>query len=351
MSLTSTLNKLTTQKIKMAQIDPFSYCNAGCWYCPVRYTPNPAPAKKQMPIELFEKIIANLIEEKNRADGLVDSAFDFIYTAHYNEVLLYKYFEQMIAVLKKYNVKTFVLSNGIPLTPDKTDIIKANTDTILGICLNTPAFERDIWSKRSGMNANLFDKLISNIKYAEENLTEFTRDGRKQFSIQINGVNDVSFLDRGGHLQKGANFPQDIDLNPDTGELIKQYEISKQLFPTLNIYPVNSLVDRAGLLGELGVISNKDGIQKWNKKTDETVVVGCNHGWEIGGRPFGWLHVNAIGDTFLCCNDYNFDYTFGNLSTNTLRDIWVTENHAQIIEKSYKEACTNCASAKWGKNE
>jgi hypothetical protein len=342
------LSSLSSQKIRMAQIDPFSYCNAGCWFCPVRYTPNPTEARKHMPIELFEKIIANMVEEKNRSDGIVDPRFDFIYTAHYNEILLYKHFKEMVSILRKYKIRTFVLSNGIPLTPDKTDIIRENADTIVGVCLNTPAFDRDTWGKRSGMNPNLFDKLISNIKYAEENLKVFTTNGKKQLSIQINGVNNNSFYDSGGALEKGKNFPIDIDLDPVNGELKKQYDLCKEMFPTLNVYPVNALIDRAGLLSDLDIISNKKTIDSKIKKSETEVVVGCNHSHEVGGRPFGWLHVNALGKAFLCCNDYNFDYTFGSFETSTLRDFWISDEHVGVIEKSYKEICKNCSSAKWG---
>ena len=52
----------------------------------------------------------------------------------------------MVSILKKYKIRTFVLSNGIPLTPDKTDLIKENADTRIGVCLNTPAFDRETWS-------------------------------------------------------------------------------------------------------------------------------------------------------------------------------------------------------------
>ena len=206
MTLEEILNKLSTQKIKMAQIDPFSYCNAKCWFCPVRYTPNPKEAIKHMEPELFEKIISDLVQEK-REDGLVASDFHFIYTAHYNEVLLYKHFEEMVKILKKYNIKTYVLTNGVPLTPEKTDIIKANTDTVVGICLNVPAFEREIWSKRSGMSGTLFDRLINNIKYAEEQLDALT--SKKMLSLQINSATNNSFWEKGGWLTKGENFPQD----------------------------------------------------------------------------------------------------------------------------------------------
>ena len=53
------LNKLCHHKINSVQIDPFSYCNSRCWFCPVCYIPNPKHAVKQMPIELFRKIIVN----------------------------------------------------------------------------------------------------------------------------------------------------------------------------------------------------------------------------------------------------------------------------------------------------
>lgn len=343
MTLDEILAKLSSQKIKMAQIDPFSYCNAKCWFCPVRYTPNPKEAIRHMPIEVFEKVIADLDYEKKN-NGVVASDFHFIYTAHYNEILLYKHFEAMIQVLKKYNIKTYVLTNGIPLTPEKTDIIKQNTDTVVGICLNVPAFEKEIWSKRSGMSANLFDRLITNIKYAEEQLKEFT--DKKMLSLQINSATNNSFWEKGGWLTKGEAFPEDLNLDPVTGELATQLKLCKELFPAINVYPMPSLIDRAGLLDTANVISNKIAIDKRLKKQSEKIT-GCGNGREVGGRPFGWLHVNARGDAFLCCNDYNFDYVFGNLETNSLKDIWVTEQHAKIIEKSFNEICINCASSLW----
>lgn len=347
-SPSDTFNKLSSHKISMMQLDPFSFCNAGCWFCPVKYKPNPVEAKKHMPVELLEKIISNLNEERIKPDGLVDKNFHFVYTAHYNEVLLYKYFKEMVQIFKRYGIKTYVLTNGLPLTPEKTDIIADNLDTVVGICMNVPAFEKETWSKRSGMDGRQFDRLVSNIKYAENKLVALTKDNRKQLSIQINGADDRSFYEQGGYLEKGKNFPSDMDLNPSTGELARQVELCRQMFPSINIYPVNSLIDRAGILGELGVISNKRAIDNKIKRSPDDVVVGCGNGIEVGGRPVGWLHVNALGDAFLCCNDYDFDYKFGSFATQTLRDFWLTEARAAIIDKSYKEICVNCASAKWG---
>lgn len=289
---------------------------------------------------IFEKIIAELCSERN--GGLVAPEFHFIYTAHYNEILLYRHFEQMVQTLRKYGIKTYVLTNGVPLTPERTDIIAANQDVIVGICMNVPAFERDIWAKRSGMNGSLFDKLISNIEYAQNKLDLLASS--KMVSIQINGAVHNSFWDRGGWLTKEGLFPSDMDLDVDSGELATQFALAQKMFPKLNVYPMPSLIDRAGLLKN--VISNKVAIDH-RLKGSAISVVGCGNGCEVGGRPFGWLHVNARGDAFLCCNDYNFDYTFGNLEIQSLRDIWVTDRHASIIEKSFKEICINCASSVW----
>lgn len=341
MSVAEILAKLGSTPIKMAQIDPFSYCNAKCWFCPVRYSPNPKEAVLHMPIEVFEQVIADLCAEKGR---LVAPDFNFIYTAHYNEVLLYRHFEQMIAVLRKYGIKTYVLSNGVPLTPAKTDLIAQNTDVVVGVCLNVPAFEREIWSRRTGMNEALFDRLIENIGYAEKTLKPLV--GNKMLSIQINGSTENSFAERGGWLERGEAFPQDMNLDPLNGELARQHALCKEMFPLANVYPMPSLIDRAGLLHDAKVISNRAAIERKLKKNG-TKVVGCGNGREVGGRPLGWLHLNARADAFLCCNDYSFDYVFGNLQTHALRDIWVTDRHAEIIHKSFNEICVNCASSIW----
>jgi pyruvate formate-lyase activating enzyme-like uncharacterized protein len=47
-------------KIAMAQIDPNGLCNAGCWFCPVAYSPNPELGRKNMPIDVLENILKQL---------------------------------------------------------------------------------------------------------------------------------------------------------------------------------------------------------------------------------------------------------------------------------------------------
>lgn len=335
-------NEFNKYKISQLQLDPYGVCNAKCWFCPVKYKGNPIEGKDVMSPELLEKIIKNLIDEREKPNGLVSKSFNGFYTAHYNEVLLYPHFEELLKLCRKYKLVTMVLSNGIPLTPEKVDILKNYQDVLSGICLNTPAFDAETWSKRSGINIRQFDKLISNIKYAVEQLPNMVKN--KAFSIQINGVHDLSFGNKGGWLEKGEQFPTDIDLDVDNGELVQQKKKAEELFPDVNVFTVPYLIDRAGLLD--GVISNKPAIEKnlmQNNKNKK--VIGCGNGREVGGRPIGWVHVNANGKAFLCCNDYDMEVQFGDFKNQKLKDFWGSDDHIKKIEESYNTICRSCASA------
>jgi len=335
-------NEFNKHKISQLQLDPYGVCNAKCWYCPVKYKGNPIEGREVMSVELLEKIIKNLIDEREKPDGLVSKAFNGFYTAHYNEILLYPHFEELLKLCRKYKLVTMVLSNGVPLTRDRIDILKEYQDVLSGICLNTPAFDAETWSKRSGINIKQFDTLIDNITYAVEQLPNMVKN--KAFSIQINGVHDLSFGDKGGWLDKGEQFPTDIDLNVQSGELVQQEKKARELFPNVNIFTVPYLIDRAGLLDE--VITNKHAIERNLMKNNQNKkVIGCGNGREVGGRPIGWVHVNATGKAFLCCNDYDMEMQFGDFKTQELKDFWGNDSHIEKIEESYNTICRNCASA------
>ena len=335
-------NEFNKHKISQLQLDPYGVCNAKCWYCPVKYKGNPIEGREVMSVELLEKIIKNLIDEREKPGGLVSKAFNGFYTAHYNEILLYPHFEELLKLCRKYKLVTMVLSNGVPLTRDRIDILKKYQDVLSGICLNTPAFDAETWSKRSGINIKQFDTLIDNITYAVEQLPNMVKN--KAFSIQINGVHDLSFGDRGGWLEKGEQFPTDIDLNVQSGELVQQEKKARELFPNVNIFTVPYLIDRAGLLDE--VITNKHAIERNLMKNNQNKkVIGCGNGREVGGRPIGWVHVNATGKAFLCCNDYDMEMQFGDFKTQELKDFWGNDSHIKKIEESYNTICRNCASA------
>jgi len=331
-----------TYKIHQMQLDPYGVCNARCWFCPVKYKGNPTNGKEIMSPELLEKIIKNLIDEREKSDGLVHKNFGGFYTAHYNEILLYPHFEELLQICQKYRLCFMVLSNGVPLTPEKIDLIIKYKGVVNGICLNIPAFEPEVWSLRSGINIKQFDKLISNINYAMETLPDMVMN--KSLSIQVNGITKYSFTGMGGWLDKGPDFPADMNLDPIDGELMTQVKKAKELFDGVQISGVPYLVDRAGLLDN--VMTNKGSIKKNLQRGNESKkVIGCGNSKEVGGRPFGWIHINASGKVFLCCNDYDMEIQFGDFKTQELKDFWGSDEHIKKIEESYQTICTECVSA------
>jgi MoaA/NifB/PqqE/SkfB family radical SAM enzyme len=332
--LESIKNKLQTNKIKALQLDPFGYCNARCWFCTVKYQELPMQTRTHMSVDLLEKIFANIAAEKTRTNGLVDPSFRSYYTAHYNEILLYKHFEDLLRISRDYGLQTVILSNGTTLTPERTDLIKLYPDVVGKITLNVPAFERDLWSRRSGIDASVFDKLISNIKYAIEQLSP-----KISINIQINGIDQNSFHPN-SKLEAGPEFDSlNIDINNQYGELEQQLQLAQKLFPNIRVFKQWALIDRAGTVSHL--ISNKKHIE--DKFQDGKTVTGCTN---TGDRTIDWLHINAQGHAFVCCNDYNYEYEFGDLSNQSLRDIWLSDQHAEVIDRAFKNICMNCSSAK-----
>lgn len=329
--------KILSSKIQRIQIDPFGYCNAKCWFCPVKYIDQPENTRVHISIELIEKIFINMIEERNKPNGLVHPSFDTFLTAHYNEVLLYKDFEKLLELGRKYKLKTFVLSNGVALSKQKVDLIKDYRDVVTHIGLNIPAFERKIWAKRSGFTEDHFDRLISNLRYASDHLDYLGNS----LQIHVNGVDrsHISFEDsQNSRLMGGDQFDHTMNLDPGMGEHQRQYQFAKMLFPKFNISK-NGLMDRAGYI--TNIMSN----QEWLRAT--TVgkkVVGCSN-W--GDRITEWIHVNSLGETFLCCNDYNFDYKYGDFNKQTIREMWGSDQHIAMIERALDGICTKCVAAKF----
>ena len=159
--------------LKAVQIDVNGLCNSGCWFCPVSYAGNPESAKRDMSIQGLENILIQLTEGKG---DFVDPDLDTVYSANYNEVLLYPYFEDMLKLYKKYGFKTFLLSNGVALTKQKVEIINRYPEVVKGLLLNIPASDPDSWSEYTNMNKSLFKHVIANVTYASKTLTHFTKE-------------------------------------------------------------------------------------------------------------------------------------------------------------------------------
>ena len=341
------IDGLKNTKIKHVQLDLFGYCNAACWYCPVKYISQPGRTRKHMPVALVEKILSELHHEREKEHGIVSESLITLYSAHYGEILLYKHFEDFLRLLHKYNFTTSIYSNGSTLTPDKVDLINRNREVVSAIILNVPSFDRELWSKRAGLPINQYDKFMENLEYADKHLTLTVptslkvSDGISGLIMLINGVDDNVWNNA---TVPGKEFESlEIDTDPVTGERAKAYNFAQSKYKNFIVYQEYVLQDRAGLISNL--ISNQEMV-KQQLVTGE--VIGCT-GYEVDtDRTTEWAHINPLGEIFLCCNDYNMDYVFGNLTETSLEEIWFSEKHVETIKQARQEICRNCRYAKIG---
>tara|TARA_B100001287_G_scaffold266624_1_gene260767 strand:- start:98 stop:1021 length:924 start_codon:yes stop_codon:yes gene_type:complete len=302
-------------KIRYAQVDTNGLCNAGCWFCPVAYEGNPKEYVNQMTPDQFRNIIHQIHINKG---GIVSEAFNGIYMSHYNEMLLWRYLEEGLQILREYKMGVMVLTNGTTLVPKKVDMLNNYQDVLYGICINAPIWtDRDLFAKRVNMRPKLFDRLVENVDYAYANYKN-----KNSLSIQINGH------DRESGAIKGPKFPKDLD----PFELDRQVAAARQRYPDINVFKQPHLIDRVGLIDDY--ISSEPFIKKGAE------VIGCN-----GKRDTEWLHINANADLFLCCNDYHMEYKYGNLNHQDLKDAWMSPKHKMVMKHAFGEICQQCTSA------
>lgn len=299
--------RLADTPLRIGQIDVNGKCNAKCWYCPVKYQGNPEEFAVQMSIGELDRVLGNL-----RASPLIPAAFRFLYSCHYNEVLLYKHFAELPAVFRKHGFATMILSNGTPLTPEKTDIIVANGDVIWGVTLNIPALDQDDWARKAGFPASRHRLLLRNLDYLHE---------RYPASIQINcSTSPAGMLDNAM-----ANTPEEAEAIAES---------FRSRYPKFKVGLQPWLSDRAGKLASHAVLTHDQHAVR--------EVVGCAHSANDGGRVFGWVHVNARGELFLCCDDYDMEYRFGNLLEQDFAEAWCSSAHVDAIFASRQGICRTC---------
>jgi MoaA/NifB/PqqE/SkfB family radical SAM enzyme len=332
---------LTQYQISAVQIDVNGLCNAGCWFCPVSYEGNPKSAIRDMELGELENILSQL---HNGKGDFVSSDLKNIFTANYNEVLLYKNFEEMFDLYRKYGFTINILTNGTPLTKKKTDIIKKNIDVVGGILLNIPSGDKSRWSKYVNLNEKMFDKMVENVLYAAEELKELVLEDR--FYLMVNGLNNNSLVENGGWLDILPGAP-DLNLDVDSGDLAKEVLLLKSIFPSIQVFPAHHLYDRAGHLADSGIIDQTSAINKYLAGEGKKVI-GCNGGLGVRSRTNEWIHINPNGDFFICCADFDFKTVYGNSNNSTIKDIWLSKERTDMIEDSYSNMCTKCSAAIWG---
>ena len=309
--------------IKHINLDPNGLCNAKCWFCPVAYLGNPKENRTNMSIETMEDILKQI--DNGRGDFVDPDIQIKNNPIHFNEILLYPYFKEMLDLHRKYNIKMYVFSNGLNLTPEKTELIKEYSDVVTDVLLNIPSIEKTQWSNFTGFNIKLFDKLIDNISYANNNL--YPSFSGEQLMIFVNG------LDNNKNITKLKNAPIYKD-----GELIEITKNIQKMFPNFRVMLRNNLSDRTNILSELEVISNQDFIKNKNKGQ----VVACGFKY-----PEEHLYISSTGNVYLCCADFSYESVYANIKEKSIKEIWESKERKDMIKKSYNSMCTTCLRAVW----
>lgn len=327
--------------IKAVQLDVNGLCNSSCWFCPVAYAGNPKSAIRDMPLLEIENIFKQLTAGKG---DFVDPDLVTVYSANYNEVLLYKDFDGMMDLYAKYKFKTNILTNGVNLTRSKTKLLLKHKDSIQGILLNIPSSDPETWSKYVNMNVKLFNKVIENVKYFIEENDKL--DKPIFIHLMINGINNLSLTENGGWLDLLENAPK-IDLDVQSGDLAKEYNRFKDIFPTLSISTAHHLYDRAAHLETYKIMTQGPAIEKYLMPKGNKVV-GCNGGLGVRSRTNEWIHINPNGDLFICCADYDFETVYGNAFDKSIKEIWHSKDRSDMVQEAYSNMCRSCSAAVWG---
>ena len=194
------------------------------------------------------------------------------------------------------------------------------------------------------MNVKLFPKVIENVKYFIEENNKL--DKPIFIHLMINGINDLSLTKNGGWLDLLENAPK-LDLDVQTGDLKKEHDRFKEMFPSLSISTAHHLYDRAAHLETYKIMTQGPAIEKYLMPKGSRVI-GCSGGIEVRSRTNEWIHINPNGDLFICCADYDFETVYGNAFNTSIKEIWHSKNRSDMVENSYSNMCRSCSAAIWG---
>jgi radical SAM protein with 4Fe4S-binding SPASM domain len=324
--------------IQYVQLDPNGLCNAKCWFCPVAYEGNPKSIQQNMSVEMLENILKQLAD--GRGD-FVEKDMWRIVPYNFNEILLYPHFEEMLVLFKKYGFKMPISTNGVALTKSKVNTINKYPESVHKILLNVPSAFPEEWSKYTGFNEKIFDKVINNIQYAIDTLDFLTSQSKIQFIF--NHIDEKAVSGEDGFIELMENSPL-IDLNIDSGTAARTVKEFKKIFPSISHVENHEVLDRLGFLERLNIFTNAKFITE-NLKKGKTKVIGCH--FDGDSQTENVLHINADGGVHLCCQDFNLESVYMNVKDATLKEIWHSQKRRNAINEAYSTFCQDCQYAVW----
>ena len=173
----------------------------------------------------------------------------------------------------------------------------------------------------------LENRIIDMIKYARSKSPRFFLD------ITTNGtLLTIDYLDQ--LLAAGID---NVNINDYRSDRISNPDkISKKLLDLVNKFNHNPKVTY-NKRSTKEVLSNYAGTIENSKRQLKNGF--CNY-------PFRKLAISADGNILLCCNDYEYSTSFGNVMENNVEDIWFSSKMNKYRDELLKEnrigICSNC---------
>lgn len=262
---------------KHIMIQTSSFCNAICGFCPYPETKDFFP-QGVMNDALFEKIASECKEYSH-----ITRIMPYLM----NEPLTDKKIANRIDCLKSNNPDAWIhfLSNGALLNNNTADkILNSSLDQI---CFSVYGIDPSLYKRVMGLDLDL---VISNILKFKE---KADKAGKSQQYVMITFFKWQG-LDA-SEAKKAVAF-------------WREHGISE-------ISVFDGPISRAGNVGSIAGPHKKK-------------IAGCNSIW-----CDDMVHILYNGDVVLCCMDWRRSTVVGNVSENTIYEIWHSDRYRELREK------------------
>lgn len=284
-------------------IDPCGACNLTCQFCPCNTVEdNKAERHKMMDFDLFLKVVQDIEDMEEKAK--------MICLFGYGEPLLHPKLPEMIRIVKEKKLcrELRVTTNGIPLTHSLSErIVEAGVDR-LRISLN--GLSQEDYDQQCGTNVN-FEEFHENLSY----FYKISRNTGTVLEIKTNSIclRTQEREDRFYHLFKSIS---DGTLVTVINNPWSEFE-AKEVAPMKNSPPPPP---------------NPTGVRK------------------ICTSPLTYLSVHANGKVSPCCTDWNFKAVVGDVTKNSLKEIWegapLHQLRMDLLQRKSVNFCDTCTYRK-----
>ena len=200
---------------------------------------------------------------------------------------------------------------------------------------NIPAGNAEDYARHAGISANAFKGVIAGLRKLYDRDPEHYD---KVVAINVNGADD------------GPRSAAELKYSLPIGDTDKQVQQLRELLPYSRIDSARPLCDRAGLLSPFAIDNSAHTVRNyWRLPRDAKSAIGCGGALALENpemtRFFGWLHINSRGQLITCCQDYLEQEIFGDLNTEKLSDLLVSQKRAEAIDHTMRGMCMKCQFA------